>query len=126
MGELEGKGGEDGLEVVPVVEVARTEEARSELSVCEAHFRKRLSNSGLAGSGETVEPEDVFILLVVQPAFELSEDAASGPPHASLSVTAEVFRVGAVRHPVETGEGRALLLYNGYHTRKGDGGRDSR
>ena len=126
MCELEGKGGEDGLEIVPIVEIARTEETSSELSVCEAYFRKRLGNSGLPGSGEAVEPEDVFILFVVYPAFELGKNVSSGPPHAPLSVNADVFRVGGVRHPVQTGEGRALLQSHGYYTRKGDGGGDSR
>ena len=65
MGELEGKSGKNSFEIVPIVEIARTEETSSELSVCEAHFRECLSDSGLAGSSEAIEPEDVFIFFVV-------------------------------------------------------------
>jgi len=53
----------------------------------------------------------MFVLFVIQPAFKLGEDISPGPLHASLSVTAEVSRVGDMRHPLETGKGRALLLW---------------
>ena len=110
VGELEGEGKEKIPEVAPVLEIARTEKARSQLPV-----RERLGDSRLSSSGQTVEPEHMFVLFVIQPAFKLGKDISPGPLHASPSVTAEVSRVGDMRHPLETGEGRALLLFRSLH-----------
>ena len=63
--ELEGKGGENCLEITPVLVVSRTEETRAEYSIRKADLRKRLGNCWLPSSCETVEPENALVLLVV-------------------------------------------------------------
>ena len=63
--ELEGEGRENCLEVAPVVEIVRTEKARPELPIREAHLRKCLGDSEFPSSSETVIPEYTFILFTV-------------------------------------------------------------
>ena len=110
MSELEGEGGEDGAEVAPVIEIARTKKARSELPVREARLGKRLGDGGFPGSGEAVKPEHAFVFVIIQPAFDLEEDISSSPLHASLSIPTQVSSVGGVIHPSEKGKVRSLLL----------------
>ena len=63
--ELKGKGWEDGVEVAPVFEVARTKEARSESPVREARLGKCLGNGRFSGSSEAVEPENAFAFVII-------------------------------------------------------------
>ena len=67
VGQLEGEGGEDEVEATAVLEVARTEERRSELSVGKGPFTDRLGDRGLAGAGESVQPEDGGLVEVFDP-----------------------------------------------------------
>jgi len=113
--ELEGEGGENGPEIAPVVEISRTEEARSELPICEAHLRKCLGDSRLPSPGEAVEPEHMFILFVIQPALKLEEDVSPGTLHASLPIPGEMTSVCSMMHPLEKSEARSALFW-GYYT----------
>ena len=54
--ELEGESGEDVTEVPTVLEIARTEEGRSESPVCKDAFGGALCDRRLAGPGEPVQP----------------------------------------------------------------------
>ena len=115
MSELESEGREDGPEAAPVVKIARTEEARAELPVREARLRKRLRDSRLPSSGQTVEPEHLLIPFVIQPGFKLGEDISPGPLHASLPVPAEISSVCGVIHPPEESKVHFSLVA-GYYT----------
>jgi hypothetical protein len=57
IGELEGEGGEDVLNVAPVLEISRAEETRPELSIRITGLGERLGDGRLPGPRETVEPE---------------------------------------------------------------------
>jgi len=111
--ELEGEGREDLPEVAPVVEIARTEEARAKLPVREARLCERLGNSRLSRPSETVEPVHVFILFVIEPGFKLGEDTSPGTLHASLPIPAEISGVGSMIHPSEKNKVH-LTLFAGY------------
>ena len=52
--ELEGECREDFVEIAPVLEVSRTEEARAELSTRKARLGKRLGDGRLSRPGEAV------------------------------------------------------------------------
>jgi hypothetical protein len=67
VGQLEGEGGEDEVEVAAVLEIARTEERRSELSVGKDPLADCLGDRGLASPGEPVQPEDRRLVEVFGP-----------------------------------------------------------
>ena len=56
--ELDGQGGEDEVEVAPVLEVSRTEERGTELSFYEQPLRDRLRDRALSCPCQSVEPVD--------------------------------------------------------------------
>jgi len=65
--QLEGEGGEDRVQVAAVLEIARTEEGRSELTVSKDPLAGRLGNRRFAGPSEPVQPEDGRLLEVFGP-----------------------------------------------------------
>ena len=67
--ELDGKGGEDELEVAPVLEVSGTEEGSAEPSVCERPFRNRLRDGGLSCSSQPIKPVNRRLGKVTSPEF---------------------------------------------------------
>ena len=67
VGQLEGEGGEDEVEVAAVLEVAGTKKGCSELSVRKHPLAGCLGNRGLAGPGESVQPEDRRLVEVFGP-----------------------------------------------------------
>ena len=58
------RGRKDCLEVAPVFEVSRTEEAHAKLPVRKAHLSERLGDGRFARSCKTIQPEDVLIPFV--------------------------------------------------------------
>jgi len=56
--ELDGQGGEYGVEVAPVLEVSGAEERGTELTICEQPLRDRLCDCALSCPGQSVEPVD--------------------------------------------------------------------
>ena len=105
-GKLEGECREDHLEVAAVLEVSRAEEAGPELSVGECCLGERLSDGGLPGPGEAVQPENVLVLVTCEPISNIFEDTLSRPLEAPLPVSAAVSGVRGVVHPVEKVEVR--------------------
>jgi len=65
--QLKGEGGEDEVEVAAVLEIARTKEGRSKLSISKDPFAGRLGDCGLASPGEPVQPEDRRLVEVFGP-----------------------------------------------------------
>ena len=65
--QLEGEGGEDEVQIAAVLEIAGTEERRSELTVSEDTLADRLGDRRLAGPGEPVQPEDRRLIRVFCP-----------------------------------------------------------
>jgi hypothetical protein len=61
VGELEGEGGENVLDISPVLEISRTEETRAELPVCKAILSESLGDGRLASPRETVKPENALV-----------------------------------------------------------------
>ena len=110
MSKLEGEGGEDGAEVAPVIEIAGTKEACSELPVREARLGESLGDGGFSCSGEAVEPEDSFIFFIIQPAFDVGEDISPSPLHAPSSISAQISGVRGMIHPSQEGKVCSLLL----------------
>ena len=65
--QLEGKSGEDEVQVAAVLEITGTEEGRSKLTVSEDPLTDRLGNCGLADPSEPVQPEDRRLIGVFGP-----------------------------------------------------------
>ena len=65
--ELDGKGGEDELKVVPILKVSGTEERSTESSVRERPFCDCLRDRGLSCSGQPVQPVDSGFVGVTCP-----------------------------------------------------------
>jgi hypothetical protein len=91
--ELEGEGGENILDVSPVLEISRTEETRAELPVREAGLSERLGDGRLPGPRETVQPEhtleeddayDEFATLIVDILLQRDLEWASDADEVSL------------------------------------------
>jgi hypothetical protein len=116
-GELEGEGGEDSVKVAPFIVIPGAEETGTERPIREGHLRECLSNSGLPRPSETVEPEDAFVLVVVQPVLELQQHIFPGPLHTSLSIPTEVSGIRCRMHTVEEVEVR-YFLFTGYRMPK--------
>jgi len=67
VGQLEGEGGEDEVQVAAVLKVTRTEEGRSELTVGEDPLADCLGDRGFASPSEPVQPEDRRLIGVFGP-----------------------------------------------------------
>ena len=67
--ELNGKGGEDGLEVAPILKISGTEERSAEPSVCECPFRNRLRYGGFSCPSRPVQPVDSGFVGALCPEF---------------------------------------------------------
>ena len=104
---------------VPIVEIPRTEKARSQLSVRQAHLRERLDNGQLPRPGRTSEPDHIFDLLTRWPMFELEEDASPGPLRSSLPVPVDMPSISHVIHVIEEVE-ICTLLFDSHDTETGD------
>ena len=67
VGQLEGEGGKDEVQVAAVLEIARTEERRSELAISKDPLADRLGDRGLASAGKPVQPEHRGLVEVFCP-----------------------------------------------------------
>jgi hypothetical protein len=56
--ELDGQGGKDQLDIVLMLQVPRTKERGTKLSIRERPFRDRLSNSRFPSPGQSIQPVD--------------------------------------------------------------------
>ena len=95
-GKLEGEGWEDLLEIITVLEIPRTEETGSKLSILEGRLRKRLGNGRFSGPSQTVEPEDTLAPFVCKPMVNILENFLPCSLQTPLSVPAEVASVRGV------------------------------
>ena len=87
--ELGSYGGEDELEVPPVLKVSRTEEGGTKLSVRECPLRDCLSDGALPRPCEPIQPVDRGLVKVACPEFDLVQNGSTGP----LETTADGYRV---------------------------------
>ena len=114
VGELEGEGRKDRLEVVPVLEVSRAEEAGTKPPVCEAPLGERLGDGRFPRPCEAVQPEHALVSLVRQPVFKLEEDLLPCSPQAPLPVPGTVTSARGVAHAVEKREVHRFLFAGHY------------
>ena len=110
VGELEGEGRKDRLQVVPILEVPRTEEAGTQPPVCEAHLGECLGDGRFSRPCEAVQPEHALIPLVRQPVLELEKDFLPRSPQAPLPVPGTVTSARGVAHAVEKREVHRFLF----------------
>jgi hypothetical protein len=69
--ELDGKGGENELEVTPVQEVSGAEEGGPKLSFRECPLRGCLRDGALPRSGQPVQPVDRAAAIKIYPEFDI-------------------------------------------------------
>ena len=100
IGELEGGGWGDFLNIAPILKVSRAEKTRPELPVCKTGLGERLGNGRLPRPRKTVQPEDTLVPLIQQPTFDLPQYILPRPSQASLPVPREVPSTSDVVHPV--------------------------
>ena len=89
-GELESNGWEDLFWAATVLEVPRTEEAGSELSILEGRLGERLGDGRFSGPGQTIEPEDRLAPFFFKPMFNILEDVVPCSLQTPLSVRTEM------------------------------------
>ena len=110
MGELEGEGQKDRLEVTPVLKISRAEEAGPELPICKAHLGDCLGDGRFPRPHETIQPEDVLDFFVHQPILKLEEDSLPCPLQTPLPVPRAVTGFISVIHPIQKNPFHVSLL----------------
>ena len=83
--QLEGDGGEDEAQVAAILEIAGTEERRSEFPVGKHPLADRLCDRGLARPGEPVQPEYRGLVEVVGPRLDLVQHCLPCPFETAAS-----------------------------------------
>ena len=99
--ELNGEGGEDKLEIAPVLEVSGAEERSPEPPIGRQPLCDRLRDSGLSRSGQSVQPVDRRLVEVTRPEFNLVENCGTGILKTSISVTMAMLSLMRIADTVE-------------------------
>ena len=98
--ELNRKGGEDELEVTPILIVSRTEKRSPELTIRVHPLRDGLRDRALPRPSQPVQPEDGGLVEISRPEFDPVQDSSAGSlqttfaiamPPVSLQYTAETI-----------------------------------
>ena len=85
------------MKVTPVLEIPRTEERSTELSIREQALRDRLCNGALPRSRQPVQPEDRRPIEIPRPQFDLVQDGSASPLQTSFAVTIVMSIFGSFR-----------------------------
>jgi hypothetical protein len=89
--ELDSQGGEDEVEVAPVLEVSRAEEGGTEPSVCERPLRDGLRDGGLPRSSEPIQPVDRGLVKVARPEFDLVQNGPASSLETTITVAMSIL-----------------------------------
>ena len=100
-GELYGKGGEDQVEVTPILEVSGAKEGGAELSICERPLRDRLCDSALPRPSEPVQPVNGGFVGVADPGFDLVQNFCARPPETTVAVAVSIACLLCVSYIIE-------------------------
>ena len=98
---LDGKGGEDELEVAPVLEVSGAEERSSESSVGRQPLCDRLRDSGLSSSSQPVQPVNRGLVEVPRPEFDFAKDGGASFFKTTVAVSMSMLRLLCITETVE-------------------------
>ena len=85
--QLEGKGGEDEVQVAAILEVSRTKEGCSQETIGEDTFGDSLSDRRLPCPGEPVQPEDGGLVQILSPRFDLAQDSLARAAEAASAIS---------------------------------------
>ena len=100
---LNGKGGEDELEIAPILVVSRTEEGSPEPSFCSGPLRNRLGDGSLPGSSEPVQPVDRRSVEVARPEFDLVQNGTAGSLETTFAFAVPILSLMCIMNVVEDG-----------------------
>ena len=89
-GELDSQGGENRLEVPPVLEVSGAKEGGAKPSICKRPLRDRLGDGTLSRPSETVQPVDGGLAEVADPKFDLIQDCYARSPETTIAVAVSI------------------------------------
>ena len=89
--ELNSKGGEDKLEIAPVLEVSRAKEGGPEPSLGEHPLCDRPRDRTLSRSGESIQPVDGGQARVARPEFDLVQNRAPGSLETTIVVAVSIL-----------------------------------
>ena len=102
-GELDSQGGENRLEVPPVLEVSGAKEGGAKPSICERPLRDRLGDGALPCPGETVQPVDGGLAEVTNPKFDLIQGCCARSPETTIAVAVSIPCLFCTLDTVEDG-----------------------
>ena len=88
---LDGEGGEDQVEVAPVLEIPGAEEGGTELSTRERPLRNCLCDGCLPRSGQPIQPVDGRFVEVPSPVFNGIQNSPARPLEAPVAVTMSIL-----------------------------------
>ena len=103
-GELEGERRKDPLEIAAVLEVARAEEAGTELPVHKRRLCERLGDGRFSGPGQAVQPENTLGPFAREPVFDIFEDTFPCSPQTPLPIPTAVSGICGVVQSLEKEE----------------------
>ena len=86
-----GQGGEDRLEIAPVLVVSRTKEGGTKQTICKHSFCNCLRNCGLPCASQPIQPVDRGFVKVPRPEFNLVQNGLACPLEATFAVTIPVL-----------------------------------
>ena len=93
---LVGKSWEYHLKIAVLLEVPRTEEAGSELSILSGRLGEQLCDGRFSGPSQAIEPEDALASFACKPLADVLEDFTPRSLQTPLSVPTEVASVCGV------------------------------
>ena len=114
--ELNGEGGEDEVEIAPILEISRTEERGTKPSVRERPFCDRLGDSSLACPSNPVQPVDRGLSEVPGPKFDLVQNSYTCPLETAIAFTMPKLRPLRTAEIVED----SRFGYQGFTSSTGD------
>ena len=91
VGELNGEGGKNEVEVAAVRVVSRTEEGGTKLSSCEHPLRNRLCDGTLPCPSQPVQPVDGRLAKIPCPEFDFVQDGYASSLQTTPTVAMPIF-----------------------------------
>ena len=100
-GELDSQGGEDCLEVPPVLEVPGAEEGGSQPSIRSRPLRDRLCNGALPRPGEPVQPIDGGFVEVTGPKLDLVQNCCTCSAETTIPIAMSILGLFCAPYIIE-------------------------
>ena len=115
-GELDSQGGENRLEVPPVLEVSGAKEGSTKPSICKRPLSDRLGDGTLPRPSETVQPVDGGLVEVADPKFDIVQDGRACSSKATTAVAMSILGTFCIPDVIEnSGFSCRMIFSDNYH-----------